>query len=277
MTERNPFRLDGPAVIAFSGGRTSGLMLYRIIEAHGGALPSDILPVFCNTGKEHDRTLDFVRDCGERWGVRIRWIEWRGAEEPRDRWREVDHATASRNGEPFAAVIARKGYLPNPVARFCTVEMKIHATHRFLRGIGWENGYTKAIGLRYDEPHRVARSRGREQAGGDPWSLALPLYDAGLTVRDVVAFWRAQPFDLQLPLAPDGTTPQGNCDLCFLKSAGKIASVIAAEPQRAIWWAEQEARMGATFRNDRPSYAAMMQQTTLVFDGDDNLDCACTD
>ena len=56
------FLIEGPAVIAFSGGRTSGLMLYRILEAHGGALPDDVVPVFCNTGKEHHATLDFVRD-----------------------------------------------------------------------------------------------------------------------------------------------------------------------------------------------------------------------
>lgn len=273
----DPFKIEGPAVIAFSGGRTSGLMLYRIIEAHGGALPDDVIPVFCNTGKEHDKTLDFVRDCGERWNVRIRWIEWCDDEEPRDRWREVDHATASRNGEPFAAMIARKGFLPNPVTRFCTTEMKIYATHRFVRGLGWENGYTKAIGLRYDESPRVARGRGREQAGGDPWSLAFPLYDAGLTVRDVVAFWRSQPFDLNLPLAPDGTTPNGNCDLCFMKGAGRLASIIEAEPERAAWWAEQERLIGATFRSDRPSYAAMIRQTNLAFDDADNMDCACTD
>ena len=272
-----PRRLPTPLCIAFSGGRTSGLMLRMIIDHFGGLLPDDVVPVFCNTGKEHERTLDFVEECSQRWGVRIRWVEYVDAEEPRNRWREVDHATASRNGEPFAEVIARKGYLPNPVARFCTVEMKIHATHRFLRGIGWENGYAKAIGLRADEPHRVARGRGREQAGGDPWTLEFPLYDAGVTVLDVVEFWRGQPFDLRLPLAPDGTTPTGNCDLCFLKSAGKLSSIISAEPHRAVWWAEQERRIGATFRNDRPSYAAMAAQRTMFADDEDVMDCNCTD
>lgn len=32
----NPFHIDGPAVVSFSGGRTSGLMLYRILDAWGG-------------------------------------------------------------------------------------------------------------------------------------------------------------------------------------------------------------------------------------------------
>lgn len=267
-----------PLVIAFSGGRTSGLMLRMLIDAYGGTLPDDVVPVFCNTGKEHDKTLDFVEECSQRWAVRIRWVEWAEHDEPSMRWREVTHATASRNGEPFRAVIARKKFPPNPVTRFCTIEMKIHASHRFVRhGLGWENGYAKAIGLRYDEPRRVARARGREQAGGDPWTIEFPLYDAGITVADVVKFWREQPFDLHLPLAPNGTTPTGNCDLCFLKGAGKIASIIAAEPERADWWAQIETDIGATFRNDRPSYAGMKSQASLAFDGEDNIDCNCTD
>lgn len=48
----DPFRLDGPAIINVSGGRTSALMLRRILDAHGGALPGDAHAVFQNTGKE---------------------------------------------------------------------------------------------------------------------------------------------------------------------------------------------------------------------------------
>jgi hypothetical protein len=52
----DPFLITGPAVISFSGGRTSGYMLHRIVQAHGGmALPSgddDGLDVFaaCDVG-----------------------------------------------------------------------------------------------------------------------------------------------------------------------------------------------------------------------------------
>ena len=39
----NPYRLTGPAVVSFSGGRTSGMMLYHIIQAHGGTNVHDAL------------------------------------------------------------------------------------------------------------------------------------------------------------------------------------------------------------------------------------------
>lgn len=48
---RNPCKIEGPAVISFSGGRTSGMMLRAILDAHGGTLPADVRVLFANTGK----------------------------------------------------------------------------------------------------------------------------------------------------------------------------------------------------------------------------------
>ena len=58
---RNPFRIEGPAVISVSGGRTSGLMLYKILEAYDFKLPADIVPIYANTGKEEEATLVFLK------------------------------------------------------------------------------------------------------------------------------------------------------------------------------------------------------------------------
>ena len=51
-TIRNPYRVPRPAVISFSGGRTSSYMLKKIVDAYGGRLPSDIAVVYVNTGME---------------------------------------------------------------------------------------------------------------------------------------------------------------------------------------------------------------------------------
>ena len=48
----DPFLLDTPAAIHFSGGRTSAYMLRRHLDAYGGTLPEGVRVVFCNTGKE---------------------------------------------------------------------------------------------------------------------------------------------------------------------------------------------------------------------------------
>jgi hypothetical protein len=91
--------------------------------------------------------------------------------------------------------------------------------------------------------------------------LLVPLADAGVTQGMVQHFWAEQPFNLGLKFR-DGGTPLGNCDLCFLKGPNQIKSLIAEKPERATWWAKQEQAIGATFRSDRPSYAAMQHNAT---------------
>jgi NH3-dependent NAD+ synthetase len=54
----DPFRIEGPAVVNVSGGRTSAHMLRLILAACGGRLPRDVFAVFCNTGDE--RAVDEV-------------------------------------------------------------------------------------------------------------------------------------------------------------------------------------------------------------------------
>ena len=72
----NPFLITEPTSISFSGGRTSAYMLYKVLEAHGGKLPDDAIVCFANTGKEHDATLQFVKDCETNWNVKINWVEF---------------------------------------------------------------------------------------------------------------------------------------------------------------------------------------------------------
>lgn len=281
----DPFKIEGPASISFSGGRTSGHLLWRILQAHGGTLPADVVVTFANTGKEMPETLDFVQECSERWDVPITWVEFVDAEQPKDRWRVVTYETASRNGEPFAAVIQRKGYLPNPMTRFCSSEMKIKAMHRYIRHtFGWDR-WTAVIGFRADEPARVAKL---SIPSSDRDERVAPLARVGVTAADVGRFWEANDFDLRLP-NHGGITKHGNCDLCHLKRADQVFSLIREKPSRAIWWIEQEAKMqgktksidGAVFRADRPSYAEMYRMATEhgeMFPYDEALqDCACTD
>ena len=59
----NPYKIPTPAIISFSGGRTSGFMLWNIINAYGGKLPDDVFVCFANTGREIEHTLEFVNEC----------------------------------------------------------------------------------------------------------------------------------------------------------------------------------------------------------------------
>ena len=60
------FRLELPAVVSLSGGRTAGYLLRHILDAHGGQ-PPGLKVGFQNTGLEAEETLAFVQECSERW------------------------------------------------------------------------------------------------------------------------------------------------------------------------------------------------------------------
>lgn len=277
---RDPFLIDVPTCISFSGGRTSAYMLWRVLQTNDG-LPDEAKVIFCNTGKEHEATLDFVQACADEWGVDITWLEYQ-REAPK--YREVDFEIASRDGEPYEDVIAQRGgYLPNRVARYCSSEMKARTMHRFLKDEGWLDWDT-FIGIRADEPRRVAKFRANPHPEGKFESIHMPLAVAGVSADEVGLFWRASTFDLRLP-NHGGKTMHGNCDLCFLKPAAQVLSLIREEPLRAVWWAEQESKAesvaasAARFRDDRPGYAQMAryaQQQGDLFDVDEPaIACFC--
>lgn len=257
-------------------------MLWRVLQSNDG-LPSAAIVCFANTGKEEEATLRFVRDCSVRWNVPITWVEYRNDEAG---FAIVDFDTASRNGEPFEAIIRKRAYLPNPVTRFCTVELKILVMFKLLRSLGLlAVGCDMMIGIRADERRRVAKIRNGVNSESKKITNSVPLADAGITVADVGAFWDAQPFNLELPTYK-GRTLAGNCDLCFLKPQSQVQSLIAQKPERAIWWARMEALAlaskpsGARFRSDRASYAAMManaenQADAFGYDDEEGIACFC--
>jgi len=212
-------------------------MLHQILEANGD-LPERVVVSFQNTGREMPETLDFVQECGERWNVNIDWLEYR----PSKPWHEiVSHNSASREGQPFDALIAKRKMLPNVAMRFCTQELKVKTARRYCRSLGWRK-WTAARGIRRDENHRATESKDSQITN---WH---PLCDAGVTKRDIAVFWRRQAFGLRLPHINSGN-PFGNCDGCFLKSEADKALLIRKHPERAQWWINHEKLIGATFRH----------------------------
>lgn len=227
----------GNVQIAFSGGRTSAYLLHCILAANG-ALPDRAVVTFQNTGREMPQTLDFVSEVGRRWGVRVVWLEYRSAA---PFFEIVSHNSASRNGEPFEALIRKRKFLPHVKARFCTTELKVRTAKRYLRSLGWER-WTNAVGFRADEPHRI-----NKPPPPDRWTVWHPLVDANISRQDVAAFWKAQPFDLRLPNV-GGNCWLGNCDGCFLKSEANLAALARDYPERHAWWEAMEARVAASAR-----------------------------
>lgn len=233
----NPYLIEGPALISFSGGRTSAFMLLQILNAHGGRLPDDIVVTFANTGKEREETLRFVHECSVQWQVPVHWLEWRDAEPC---FEEVGLNSASRKGEPFDAMILKKKALPNGTQRFCTSTLKIEPMVAFMLSLGHAPGtYREVVGLRHDEGRRLLTMYANNDRYGR--QCIAPLSKAKITKLDIMEFWRLQPFNLAL------RSWEGNCDLCFNKGRAIRERICRDQPESAQWWSGHENASGHSF------------------------------
>lgn len=245
-------------VILFSGGRTSGFMLRKLMDTWPDF--SECITIFCNTGKERNETLDFVHEVETRWSVPVVWLEYHrvpaasipagifptprrnanlakaaAAGETTHWFRRVDYATASRNGEPFDEMLEWASVLPNVTSRICSTQLKLRSVMRFLFSEGVRE-YSPVIGIRQDEEQRATEILGSCEKFEHP---VFPLIDMGISESGVLKFWRNNNFDLRLK------GYEGNCDLCFLKAKWKRILLVKENPGRVNWWKNWEAKKNA--------------------------------
>ena len=113
--------------------------------------------------------------------------------------------------------------------------------------------YVAIIGIRGDEPMRVARIKERGQAGMSAESIYMPLADAGIGKQEVQKFWTKQDYNL---LLPDGVN-LSNCVYCFMKGANALSEIsrrmeeidgklprrlqsVKGSPSDIAWWIKME-------------------------------------
>lgn len=268
MTGRNYAKLfehNGHAVAGVSGGRTSAFMAKM--------LPPDVVLCFMNTGREHEKTLEYLRRLEDDLGREIVRLEWRAPERglpPRfATFERMEHKHLSRRGEPFTdLLLCLKAYRAKeknagPVApwarqRICTSYLKIKTQRMFCHSLGWGDDYTQFVGLRADEPSRVAKMRERnEQRDTDE---RAPLFELGIVKADVLGYWATMPYDLEIP------EHLGNCTGCFLKDESDLATALVEPGTDPEWWIGIERDFAPMRRGGRPSYAQVYAEapTRLV-------------
>jgi 3'-phosphoadenosine 5'-phosphosulfate sulfotransferase (PAPS reductase)/FAD synthetase len=242
-------------IINFSGGRTSAYLTKRLIEEGG-----DYLVTFQNTGKELPQTLDFVNECDKRWNLGIVWLEYRRPAT----FEVVTYETASRNGEPYDQLLEqRPSAIPNMQFRYCTMELKIMTLKRYLKSIGVTD-YTSFNGIRYDEPRRWQKVKDSDI------DVELPLVSWKITKADVLNWWKGQEFDLMV------NEPYGNCDCCFLKGKGKLATIAKEKPELFDWWINKESK-GRQWKKEitYQQIKDKAQSQLGLWDDDPSFECFC--
>ena len=259
----NPYRFSGNTLLSFSGGRTSGYMLRKVLDAYDGVLPDNIKVVYANTGREHEGTLQFVDEVSRRWSVPVVWLEfnhgypYEGAFR-RKRWADiVSFETAARNGEPFDRLLESRKIVPDRSRRFCTQELKVATIQRYLNSLGWDT-WNNVIGFRADESMRVRRKIEKENPEG-PFRSVFPLVTAGVDEFEVLRAWKSGEYGFDLNI-PEGC---GNCDGCFMFPSERIAENFRRDPEKMQWWVDMESRYGPkTMRHGEP-YAEIQERALL--------------
>jgi 3'-phosphoadenosine 5'-phosphosulfate sulfotransferase (PAPS reductase)/FAD synthetase len=229
---------DKLLVCTFSGGRTSAFM-GLFLKEHPKYKDFDKVFIFANTGKELPETLNFINKCDKEWNLNVVWLESVINHEKGvgSTFKVVDYETASRNGTPFEEML-KKYSLPTNQGSHCTRELKSVPIDKFVKSLGYKEVY-KAIGIRYDERHRVSMS-------AEENNIIYPLInDIRVDNKFIRDWWDKQPFDLQLK------DYEGNCDLCFKKSLKKRLTIAKERPESTKWWQEMEEKYS---RENQPRF-----------------------
>ncbi len=141
-----------PYIVKFSGGRSSAMMLMKLLKNNQLNPKRGDIIIFNNTSAEHPATYEFTRKikkiAEEEYNIPFFWIEYQTYEDSngtyqwsrRPSYKLVNDQPLSRDnlsgyrykGEVFEEMISLSGFLPSMVSRVCTLSMKIFVTNAFL-------------------------------------------------------------------------------------------------------------------------------------------------
>ena len=202
-------------VVSFSGGRTSAFLAVTLREIFG----ADVDFIFMDTGSEHPKTYEFIQQCDEHFGLGL--VCLRGDfDQPLGEahgYTVVPVSEIRADNGPFAQMMRKYG-TPTVNSAWCTSRMKEEVHDKYCDDVYGKKNYATWIGIRADEPRRLKRM------GRDPELRFLAeVSDAGK--EDILAWWRRQPFDLEIP------EHLGNCVFCIKKSIAKLARATNEEPE----------------------------------------------
>lgn len=200
-------------VISFSGGRTSAYLVWLRLQKNPSAAV-----IFMDTGAEHPKTYDFIRNIAEKWDVNI--ICLRCMPDPemnKPGWYEqvgIDEINCDL--EPWRRMLRKYGH-PYVGGAFCTDRMKTVPFSKYCEEAFGKGNYHTWLGIRTDEPKRLRRKEG--------FSYLADISD--FEKQDVINWWAGQEFDLGIE------EHLGNCVFCIKKSSLKVALAAKDEPYLA--------------------------------------------
>lgn len=224
-TEWRPREVEwaGMHVVSFSGGRTSAFLCRVMLDT----FPRDRLRfIFMDTGAEHPKTYEFIRQVDEWLGLDLVCLRGR-FNQPLGEGHTVDVVPAAELSSDlgvYSEMMSKLG-APGLHAPFCSSRMKDRTFKKHCNATYGRGEYATWLGIRADEPRRLGR------VGASP-GLRFMAEITPADKEDISDFWRSAPFDLGIP------EWLGNCVFCFKKSNLKLAAATRDEPGLLAEWLE---------------------------------------
>lgn len=205
-----------PQIVSFSGGRTSAYLVHLMEQRRLAG--EDVHYVYMDTGAEHPKTYEFIRNVVREWGIDLHCL--RVIPNPElgkaSEYEELSIADIGPDLIPWKRMLNKYGH-PYVGGAFCTDRMKTvpfikYCQERFGRG-----NYHTWLGIRADEHKRLKPAPG--------FSYLADISD--FEKQDVIDWWEGQSFDLGIQ------EHLGNCVFCIKKSMQKVALATMDEPELA--------------------------------------------
>ena len=227
-------------VVSVSGGKDSLATLLIALER---CPTGTVVPIFCDTGNEHQVTYDYLTYLEHALDISITWLKAdftkqlaakrlfiaRDMRTGRDRagrklrWSNKAKrralAVMHPTGNPFLDLCMWKGRFPSRKAQFCTEELKRNMAVEFQldlmeaghRVISWQ-------GVRRDESENRRKAKLFERVGGGLWIFRPIVAWTAAQVFEFAASRRIQPNPLYLQgMGRVGCMPCINCNKAELR------------------------------------------------------------
>ena len=201
-------------VISFSGGRTSAYMTIEVLKRY-----PDAEVIYMDTGAEHPKTYEFIRNFAEMFGINITCLRVVPNPEMRkaSTYEILSVGEIGPDLEPWRRMLRKYGH-PYVGGAFCTDRMKTVPFTKYCDEKYGKGNYERWLGIRCDEPKRLGNR-------GPGFHYLADISD--FEKQDILEWWSQQSFDLGIE------EHLGNCVFCIKKSLQKVALAAKDEPKLA--------------------------------------------
>lgn len=205
-------------VVSFSGGRTSAYLVWRM-EERRKIEGLDVSYVFMDTGAEHPKTYEFVRNVARHFAIDL--ICLKASINPElgrpGSYTRISADDIGKSASPWRDMLSKYGTPYNPGGAFCTDRLKLVPYTKYCNAKYGKGGYITWLGMRADEPKRLI------ERDNVKYLAEISDFDKD----DIIEWWGGQPFDLDIP------EHLGNCVFCIKKGVNKVALAAKDEPEMA--------------------------------------------